>query len=206
VEGAPTEEPRPGAQATRGTNDRPQGQLACPVLLPVSCVLNFRGCPQVFYTAPVIHPVRVHKYIPGRQVNAIWMGSIPHRMCNVCKKKELGVQSVLGARRQNLSRLRVEKLGRAGSRQVIPAVLYGDEVSADKSASISNQAGHRVPPPLTYLCVAPPGKSPAYTYLKQPWQPLQVFALSQSLFCILFQPILYLKQRLQPLQIFNQKI
>jgi hypothetical protein len=29
------------------------------------------------------------------------------------------------------------------------------EVSADKSASISNQAGHRVP--LTYLCVAPPG-------------------------------------------------
>jgi hypothetical protein len=29
----------------------------------------------------------------------------------------------LGARRQNLSRLRVEKLGCGGSRQVIPAAL-----------------------------------------------------------------------------------
>jgi hypothetical protein len=46
-------------QATRGVNDRPQGQLACLVLSPVSCVLS---TPQVFYTAPVIHPVRVHKY------------------------------------------------------------------------------------------------------------------------------------------------
>jgi hypothetical protein len=27
-----------------------------------ACVLNTRGCPQVFYTAPVIHPVRVHKH------------------------------------------------------------------------------------------------------------------------------------------------
>ena len=47
------------------------------------------------------------------------MGSIPYRMCDICKKR-LGVQSVLGARRQNLSRLRVEKLGcaGAGSRQV----------------------------------------------------------------------------------------
>ena len=61
----------------------------------------------------------------------------------------------------------------------------------------------------SYLCVAPPGQSPAYTYLKQPWQPLQVFALSQSLFCLLLQPALgytHLKQHLQPLQIFNQKI
>ena len=85
------------------------------------------------------------------------MESIPYRMY-----EKNG--SVMGARRQNLSRLRVEKLGCAGSRQVIPAILYG--VSADKSASISNQAGHRVP--LTYLCVAPPGQSQAYTYLKQP--------------------------------------
>jgi hypothetical protein len=46
------------------------------------------------------------------------------------------IQSVLGARRQNLSRLRVEKPGCAGSRQVIPAILY--EVSADRPASISN--------------------------------------------------------------------
>jgi hypothetical protein len=36
------------------------------------------------------------------------------------KKRKTG--SLLGALRQNLSRLRVEKLGCAGSRQVIPAV------------------------------------------------------------------------------------
>jgi hypothetical protein len=30
----------------------------------LACVLNTRGCPQAFFTAPVIsiHPVRVHKY------------------------------------------------------------------------------------------------------------------------------------------------
>jgi hypothetical protein len=28
----------------------------------LACVLNTRGCPQAFYTAPAIHPVRVHKY------------------------------------------------------------------------------------------------------------------------------------------------
>jgi hypothetical protein len=43
--------------------------------------------------------------------------ALPHVRC--MKKK---AWSVLGARRQNLSRLRVEKLGCAGSRaQVIPA-------------------------------------------------------------------------------------
>jgi hypothetical protein len=45
------------------------------------------------------------------------------RMYDVCKKKEKGARGVLGARRQNLSRLRVEKLGCGGSRQVIPAAL-----------------------------------------------------------------------------------
>jgi hypothetical protein len=66
-------------------------------------------------------------------------------------------------------------------------------------------AGHCVP--LTYLYVAPHGQSPAYTYLKQPWQPLRVLALSQSLLCLLLQPIYtYLKQHFQPLKIFNQKI
>jgi hypothetical protein len=34
------------------------------------------------------------------------------------------------------------------------------------------------------------GQSPAHTYLKQHWQPLQVLALSQSLFCLLLRPIL----------------
>ena len=96
----------------------------------------------------------------------------------------------------------------------VPAVARSSQLSASalrrpiKSASISSQAGHRVP--LAYLYVAPPGswvgstavdvprhcrqsppgQSPAYTYLKQPWQPLQVFALSQSLFCLLLQPVL----------------
>jgi hypothetical protein len=44
---------------------------------------------------------------------------MPYRMCDIYVKKNW---SLLGARRQNLSRLRVEKLGCAGSRQVIPAV------------------------------------------------------------------------------------
>jgi hypothetical protein len=26
----------------------------------------YRGCPQVFYTAQVIHPVRVHRYLTGK--------------------------------------------------------------------------------------------------------------------------------------------
>jgi hypothetical protein len=54
--GAPTEEPRPDANNAR--RQRPTtgatGALAC--------VLNTRGFPQVFCTAPVIHPVRVQKY------------------------------------------------------------------------------------------------------------------------------------------------
>jgi hypothetical protein len=52
---------RDQTQATRGANDPPQGQLAC---LPraFACVLNTRGFPQMFYTAPITHPVRVHKY------------------------------------------------------------------------------------------------------------------------------------------------
>ena len=47
------------------------------------------------------------------------MGSLPYRMYDVYNKK---AWSLLGARRQNLSRLRVEKLGCAGSRQIIPAI------------------------------------------------------------------------------------
>jgi hypothetical protein len=43
------------------------------------------------------------------------MGSIPYRMYDVCKKS----LECIGARRQNLSRPRVEKLGCAGSRQVM---------------------------------------------------------------------------------------
>jgi hypothetical protein len=87
------------------------------------------------------------------------------------KKKE--AWGLLGARRQNLSRLRVEKLGYVGSRQVIPAACHRLDLRRARSSVPGMSAGHRVP--LAYLRVAPPGQSPAYTYLKQHWQPLQIF-------------------------------
>jgi hypothetical protein len=59
-------------QATQGANDRPQRTTG--MSRAFACVLNTRGCPQVIYTAPVIHPVRVHK---------CGMGSMPYRMCDV---------------------------------------------------------------------------------------------------------------------------
>jgi hypothetical protein len=59
LDGAPTEEPRPDASNTR--RQRPATR-ATGVSRALACVLNTRGCPQVFCTAPVVHPVRVHKY------------------------------------------------------------------------------------------------------------------------------------------------
>jgi hypothetical protein len=59
AECAPTEEPRPNASNAR--RQRPATR-ATGVSRAFACVLNTRGCPQVFYTAPVIHPVRVHKF------------------------------------------------------------------------------------------------------------------------------------------------
>jgi hypothetical protein len=59
AEGSPTEEPRPDASNAR--SQRPATR-AIGVSRALACVLNTRGCPQVFYTAPVIHPVPVHKY------------------------------------------------------------------------------------------------------------------------------------------------
>jgi hypothetical protein len=103
VEGAPTEEPRPDASNAR--RQRPATR-AIGASRALACVLNTRGFPQVFYTAPVIHPVRVHKY--PWQASQCGMGSIPCRMYDVCRKK---AGSLLGALRQNLSRLRVEKIG-----------------------------------------------------------------------------------------------
>jgi hypothetical protein len=65
----------------------------------------------------------MHKYPWQTSYKQCGMGSIPYRMYNICKKRR--APSLLGARRQNLSRLRVEKPGRcAGSRQIIPAALY----------------------------------------------------------------------------------
>ena len=168
-------------RTTRGVNDPPR--RATGVSRVLACCVGTPVVSHRCFTLPRSSILCGCINFPCRQVNAVW-GRYPTACTVYVTKKTWSVSP--GARRQNLSRLRVEKLGCAGSRQVIPAILY--EVSADKSASISNQAGHRVP--LTYLCVAPPGQSPAYTYLKQPWQPLQVFVLSQSLFCLLLQPIL----------------
>jgi hypothetical protein len=58
VEGAPTEEPRPDANNARRQRPATRATGASRAL---ACVLNTRGCPQVLWTAPVIHPVRVHK-------------------------------------------------------------------------------------------------------------------------------------------------
>jgi hypothetical protein len=59
VEGAPTDEPRPGASNAR--SQRPATR-ATGVSRAFACVLNTRGFPQAFYTGPVIHPVRVHNF------------------------------------------------------------------------------------------------------------------------------------------------
>jgi hypothetical protein len=97
---------------------------------------------------------------------------MPYRMYDVRKKEAWGV---LGARRQNLPRLRVEKLGCASS----PAGL----VTLGLFVHPSNQSGAGASARLvatesthsSYLCVAPPGQSPAYTYLKQRLKTLQIF-------------------------------
>jgi hypothetical protein len=112
VDGAPTEEPRPDASNAR--SQRPATR-AIGVSRAFACVLNTRGCPQVFYTALVIWSSALCGCInvPGKQVNAVW-GRCPTACAMYVKKEE--AWSVLGALRQNLSRLRVEKLGCAGSR------------------------------------------------------------------------------------------
>jgi hypothetical protein len=55
-----------GAEARREQREEsttgPGGQLAIGVSRALACVLNTRGFPQVLCTAPVIHPVRVHKF------------------------------------------------------------------------------------------------------------------------------------------------
>jgi hypothetical protein len=59
--------------------------------------------------------------IPGRQVNAVW--SRCPTACTMYATKKLGV-CVLGARRQNLSRLRVEKLGCAVVEVLVMSFLF----------------------------------------------------------------------------------
>jgi hypothetical protein len=115
VEGAPTEEPRPDASNARSQRSGPR---AIGVSRAFACVLNTRGCPQAFYTAPVIHPVRVHKY-PWQEVNAVW-GRYP-TACTMCVEKKLRVCWGLARRQSSISCLRVEKLVSAVVRSFHPA-------------------------------------------------------------------------------------
>jgi hypothetical protein len=97
-------------RATRGVNNPPQ--RATGVSRALACVLNTRGCPQVFCTgAPVPRSSILCRCrcinFPGKQVNAVW--GRYSTACEICVKQ---TWSALGARQQNLSRLRVEKLGR----------------------------------------------------------------------------------------------
>jgi hypothetical protein len=108
VEGAPTEEPRPDASNARSQQPAPEGNwcVSCSCLCvkhpPVVAHRRF-ALPRSSILCGCIN-------IPGRQVNAVW-GRCPTE-CTMCVKKKRRVQSVcLGALRQNLSRLRVEKLG-----------------------------------------------------------------------------------------------
>jgi hypothetical protein len=120
VKGAPTEEPRPDASNARSeestTGHKGNWRASC------SCLCVEHPWPVVShrrFTLPRSSILCGCINIPGRQVNAVW-GRYP-AVCAMYVEKKAG--SLLGgALRQNLSRLRVEKLGCAGSRQVIPAV------------------------------------------------------------------------------------
>jgi hypothetical protein len=128
-------------------------------------------------------------------------------MYAVCKKK---AWSLLGARRQNLSRLRVEKLGcvRGVSSQAAAVGVRSFQLSI--IAWILNEQarvflGCRPVPAYhryTFVLLLLGSLQPThYTYLRQPWQqPLQVFTLSQSLFCLLLQPILTQNSTCSPLK------
>jgi hypothetical protein len=111
VGGAPTgEEPRP--DASNAKSQRPATGHKGNWRVPCSC--QCVETPVVAHrpfalTQSSIHPVRVHKYVPGRQASAVCgMGSVLYRMCDVFKKR-IGVY--WGARRQKFCRLRVEELG-----------------------------------------------------------------------------------------------
>ena len=94
-------------RTTRGVNDPPRRATGASRARAVPVMLGHPWLPtDVSTRAPVIHPVRVHKY--PWQASQCGMGSIPCRMYDVCRKK---AGSLLGALRQNLSRLRVEKIG-----------------------------------------------------------------------------------------------
>jgi hypothetical protein len=176
----------------------------------------------VIYTAPVIHPVRAHR-CPW-QTSQCGMGSMPYRMCDICKKK-LGVHSVLGARRQNLSRLRVEILD---TRMYVPAVARSFQLptmkflrarpclyhvgwsprATDIPLCCSSWVGSTAAA-VPRHCRQTGASSWAVSSLYLPKTALAALA-SACPFPVTASPsspaYTYLKQQLQPVQIFNQKI
>jgi hypothetical protein len=171
VEGAPTEEPRPDASNARRQRTATRAIGACPVLLPVCC-LNTR--PRVVahrcFTLPRSSILCGCINIPGRQVNAVWGGSIPYRMYDVCRKK---AESLLGARRQNLPRLRVEKLGCAT--RSWPCLVTGLRVGLQVGPAVKPEASTGMPASVSSRPDLTGSQSPAYTYLKQHLQRLRIF-------------------------------
>jgi hypothetical protein len=136
VEGAPTEEPRPDASnakiqrpATRATTGVSRA-LAC-MCVETPVVAHRRFTPPRSSSILCLW-VRVHKYIPGRQVNAVW-GRYPAvcRMCDVCKT----IWSSLGARRQKKSAFESRK-------PCVPVVtksFQGPQPSSDKEGVAAEQ-------------------------------------------------------------------
>jgi hypothetical protein len=109
---------RDQTQATRGDSDRPQATRAIGASRALCLCVKHPWFPTGVLHCPG-HPSCAGAYISlAGKLMRYGVDALPH-VCAMCVKK---VWSVLGARRQNLSRLRVEKLGCAGSRQVIPAV------------------------------------------------------------------------------------
>jgi hypothetical protein len=105
LEGAPTtEEPRP--DASNAGRQRPATR-AIGVSRALACVLKHPWLSTgVCFTLPRSSILCGCINFPDKQVNAVW-GRCPNRMCNICEKS----LDFIGALRQNLSRLRVEKLG-----------------------------------------------------------------------------------------------
>jgi hypothetical protein len=104
VNGAPTEEPRPDASNARRQRPATKGNWR----VPCSCLcVKHPWLPTgVCLALPRSSILCGCIIFPGKQINAVW-GRCP-TACAIYANKAWGV---LGARRQNLSRLRVEKLG-----------------------------------------------------------------------------------------------
>jgi hypothetical protein len=92
----PPRRSRGQTRATRGAKNPPQ--RATGVSRDLACVLNTRGCPQVFCTAPRSSILCGCINVPGRQVNAVW-GRYP-TACTMYVKK--GLECVGGSSAKSL--------------------------------------------------------------------------------------------------------